>query len=172
MDSLKNMFHSGFGGLVVSIDSKGFFRPEHLAAGKSAAEAARVTEFLRFRQVRFAPAKFLGQEFVLGNVYGAANVLFQALVFDNRSTDAANVPDLTIGTHDALCGIEGRSFRQDSLNQLCHGLAILWVDAIQTFLNTRRFARRIESVHSKYFGRPIAEAVGLEDPAAHVRKRL
>jgi protein-S-isoprenylcysteine O-methyltransferase Ste14 len=38
----------------------------------------------------------LGQELVLCNVYGAANVLFQALVFDNRSTDAANGAAVTI----------------------------------------------------------------------------
>ncbi|MFZ1973284.1 MAG: hypothetical protein WAU89_10590 [Candidatus Acidiferrales bacterium] len=83
------------------------------------------------------------------NVYGAANVFFQVLVFGYGSTDAANVPDLTIGTHDPFCGIEGRSFRQDSLHQLCHGLAILGVDTIQVFLNARRLAGRIESVHPK-----------------------
>src|SRR5260370_28789332 len=50
---LKNMFHSGLGGLVVSIDSKGFFRPEHLACGKSATEAAGLTQSLCFSQVGF-----------------------------------------------------------------------------------------------------------------------
>src|SRR3984893_8666755 len=108
-----------------------------------------MTEPLSFGQVRFAPAEFLGQELVPRNVYGAADVLFRVLVFDNRSTDAANVPDLTVGTNDTLCSIEGRSFRQDSLDQVCHGLAIVWVDTIQVFLKTRRFAGRIESVHSK-----------------------
>src|SRR5712671_1615637 len=41
----KNAFHRGFGRSVVSIDSKGFFRPEHLACGKSATEAAGDTTF-------------------------------------------------------------------------------------------------------------------------------
>src|SRR6266481_621378 len=106
-----------------------------------------MTEPLSFRQVRFAASEVLGQELVLRNVYCAADVLFQVLVFDKRNTDAAKVPDLTVGTNDALCSIEGRSFRQDSLDHVCHGLAILWVDTIQIFLNTRRFAGRIKSVH-------------------------
>src|SRR5258707_15396840 len=108
-----------------------------------------MTEALSFGQVCFTSPEVLGQELVFRNVYGAANVLFQALVFDNRSTDAANVPDLTIGTHDALCGIEGRSVCQDSLDQVRHGLAILWVENIQVFLNSRRFASRIEPVYPK-----------------------
>src|ERR1700751_5650443 len=108
-----------------------------------------MTEPLSFRQVRFPPAKFLSQELVPRYVYGAADVLFQDLVFDNRSTDAANVPDITIWAHDALCGIKGRTVRQDSLDEVCHGLAILRMDIIQIFPNTRRFAGRIESVHPK-----------------------
>src|SRR5260370_25614189 len=110
VNPLENAFHRGYGGAVVSIDSEGFFRPEHLACGEPAAEAARVTEPLSSRQVRFAPEEFLGQELVFRNVYGAADVLFQALVFDNRSPDAANVPDLTIRTNDAICSIADRSF--------------------------------------------------------------
>ena len=108
-----------------------------------------MTEPLSFRQVRFAALQLLGQKLVLGNVQGAADVLFQLLVFDNRSTDAANVPNLTVGTHDALGGIERRSVRQDSLDQVCHELAILWVDAIQVFLNSRRCASWLEAVNPK-----------------------
>jgi len=69
-----------------------------------------MTEPLCFGQVCLTSPKFLGQELVLRNVYGAANVLFHALVFDNRSTDAANVPDLTVGTHDALVASKGEAF--------------------------------------------------------------
>ena len=103
-------------------DSESLLGPEVFVRGNIPAEAACVTESLRFRKIRFAPAEFLGEEFVRRNVYGAANVLFQALVFESRSTDAANVSDLTIGTHDALCGIEGRSFRSGFLDQVCHEL--------------------------------------------------
>ena len=46
------------------------------------------------------------------------------------------------------------------------------MDTIQVFLNTWRFAGRIESVHPKEFGRPIVEAVGIEGPASHVGKTL
>src|SRR5882724_1025612 len=147
MDALHHQIDCWLNPVAVLEDAIGFIGPDYLSSIRSPPEAARVTEPLSFRQVRFAPAEFLGQELVFRNVYGAANVLFQALVFDNRGTDATNVPDLTIGTHDALCCIEGRSFRQDSLDQVGHGLAILWVDTIQVFLNTGRFAGRIESVH-------------------------
>src|SRR5271170_3157922 len=130
-------------------NSESLVGPEVFVRGNIPSEAPCVTKILGFGKVRFASAEFLGQELVLRNVYGAANVLFQALIFDNRSTDAADVPDLTVGTNDALCGIEGRSFRQDSLDQVCHGLAIVWMDTIQVFVNARRLTGRIESVHPK-----------------------
>ena len=72
-----------------------------------------MAESLGFCQIGLAPPEFLGQELVLRNVYGAANVLFQAFVFD--SPDAANVTDLTIGSHDSLGGIEGRAPRESPL---------------------------------------------------------
>src|SRR6266446_4503519 len=59
VDRLENSFHRGLGESVVSIDSEGFFRPEHLASGKPAAEAAGPTQSLRFGQVGFAAAQFL-----------------------------------------------------------------------------------------------------------------
>src|SRR5229473_5691706 len=58
VNPLKNAFHRGSGGALVSIDSEGFFRPEHLACGELAAEAARVTEPLSSRQIRIPPAEF------------------------------------------------------------------------------------------------------------------
>src|SRR5713226_4590542 len=119
----------------------------NLSVIRSPPETACVAESLGFCQIGLAPSEFLGHELVLRNVYGAANVLFQALVFDGRSADAANVPDLTIGSHNSLGGIEGRSFRRESIDEVRHGLAILWVDTIQVFLNSRRFAFRIETVH-------------------------
>src|ERR1700741_1814357 len=147
MNPLKELFESGQTILWIETqNSVAFLRPVPDILVWTPCPAAGLAQPLRFRQIRLAPAEFLGQELVPGNVYGAANVLFQAFVFDNRSTDAANVPDVTTGTNDAICGIEGRSFRQDSLDQVCHGLAILCVDTIQVFLNTRWFAGRIESV--------------------------
>src|SRR5689334_12794099 len=108
-----------------------------------------MTEPLSFCQIGLAPSEFLSEKLVLRNVYGAADVLFQALVFDGRSADPPNVPNLTIGPHNAFGGIKGRSFRRESLDEVRHGLAILWMDIIQVFLNTRRFADRIETVHPK-----------------------
>src|ERR1700722_11943432 len=150
MNSLQELLPSGTRFLrAIAVNPKNLFRPEQSIGPHIPGPTARVTEPLRFGQICFAAPEVLGQKLVLRNVYGAANVLFQALVFDNRNTNAANVPDLTVGTNDALCGIEGRSLRQDALNQVCHGLAIMGVDTVQVFLNTRRFAGRIESVHSK-----------------------
>jgi HAE1 family hydrophobic/amphiphilic exporter-1 len=56
---------------------------------------------------RYFERSTLGRELMLRNVDSAANVLFQALVFDDRNPDAANVPDLAIGSHDSLGRIEG-----------------------------------------------------------------
>src|SRR6202162_5058149 len=137
VDLREDNSHRRFRPWITLEDSEGLVGPKDLPARNAPAETARVTEPLSFRQVRFAPAEFLGQKLVFRYVYGAANVFFQALVFDNGSTDAANVPDLTVGTNNALYSIEGRSFRQDPLDQVCHGLAILLVNTIQVFLNTK-----------------------------------
>ena len=99
--------------------------------------------------MRLAPTEFLRRKFLLSNIQGAADVPFQFLVFDNGSTDAANVSNFTIGTHDALGGIERRSVRQASLDQVRHEFVILWVDAIQVFLNSRRCASWLEAVNPK-----------------------
>src|SRR5215510_1610458 len=97
----------------------------------------------------FAPPELLCQKLVLGNIYGGSDELLQRLVFDDRSTDAADVPNLTIGSHDALGGIKARRLRQNPLDQICHGLAILWMYTIQIFVNSRRFAGRLQAVHPK-----------------------
>src|ERR1700746_2664950 len=134
---------------VKAINAIDFFRPEQSAGTQVPCPTARVAESLGFGQVRFAASELPGQELVLRDVNGAANELFQTLVFNDRNTDAANEADLTIGTHDALGSIEGRPFGEDSIDQICHELAVLWVYAIQVLLNTRRLAGRFESVHPK-----------------------
>src|SRR5216684_3537348 len=68
VNPLENTFHRGLGGSVVSIDSEGFFRPEHLACGERAAEAAGPTQSLRFGQVGFAAAQFLFCFFAVINI--------------------------------------------------------------------------------------------------------
>src|SRR5260370_33368258 len=59
VNPVENTFHRGLGGSVVSIDSEGLFRPEHLAGAEPAAQAAGQTQSLCFGQVGFAAAKFL-----------------------------------------------------------------------------------------------------------------
>src|ERR1700722_4406871 len=150
VNSLQELLPSGSCFLrAIAVNPRNLFRPEQRVGPYIPSPTAGVTEPLCFGKVRFTSPEVLGQELVVRNVYGAANVPFRALVFDNRSTDAANVADLTVGANDALSSIEGRSFRQDTLNQVCHGLAIVWVDTIKVFLDIRRFAGRIESVHAK-----------------------
>src|SRR6266478_2509130 len=68
VNPLENTFHRGLGGSVVSIDSEGFLRPEHLASGEPAAEAAGLAQSLRFGQVGFAAAQFLFCFFAVVNV--------------------------------------------------------------------------------------------------------
>src|SRR4030095_5549052 len=111
--------------------------------------ATGAAQSVSLKQRVFTPPELLGQKLVLGNIDGASDVPLQRLVFNDRSTDAADVPNLTIGSHDALGGIKGRRFRQKSLDQLGHELPILWVHTIQVFLNSRRMVGRLEAVHPK-----------------------
>src|SRR5260370_38970236 len=59
MNTFKDRFHCRFGGSVVSKDSKGLFRPEHLARREFAAETAGPTQSLCFGQVGFTAAQLL-----------------------------------------------------------------------------------------------------------------
>src|ERR1700721_3699194 len=118
MNPLQELLPAGTPSLLgKAINAINFFRPEQGAVTQVPCPTARVAEPLGFRQVRFAAAELFSQDLVLRDVYGTANELFQALVFDDRNTDAANVPDFTIGTHDALGSIEGRSFAKNPLNK-------------------------------------------------------
>src|SRR5277367_2032613 len=69
---------------VIAINAKDLLRPEQSAGRQVPGPTPRVAEPLRFGQVCFTSPEVLGQELVLRNVYGAANVPFQALFFDNR----------------------------------------------------------------------------------------
>src|SRR6267143_4426366 len=68
VNPLENTLDRWLGGSVVSIDSEGFFRPEHLACREPAAEAAGPTQSLGFGQVRFASVQFLFGFFAVVNV--------------------------------------------------------------------------------------------------------
>ncbi len=128
MNSREDKFHRRIHIRIALKDSEGLVRPEYLPAGNLPSQAAGVAESLGFGQVGFAPSELLGQELVLSDVYGAADALFEALAVARRNTDATNIADLAIGSHDALGGVEGRSFRHESVHQICYGLLVLWVD--------------------------------------------
>ena len=127
----------------------GFVRPDNLSVIGFPPETACMAESLGFCQIGLAPPEFLGRELVLRHVYSAANVLFQAVFFGGRNADASNVPDLAIGPQKSLGGIGSRSFRREFLDEVRHRLAVLWMEPIQVFLNSRRFAGRVEAVHPK-----------------------
>src|ERR1700678_3171828 len=125
MYALYHQIQSRLLGAIVLEDTVGFVGPENLPIGNLPAEAARLAQPLRLRQVHFAPAELLRQQFVFGNVNGATHVALELLVSKRGSTNAANVSDLTIGTHDALGDIQGRSLGQDSIDVFGHGRTIL-----------------------------------------------
>src|SRR3984885_11030728 len=127
----------------------GFVGTGNLSVIRSPPETACVAKSLGLCQIGLAPPELLSHKLVFGNVQGAANELLQALVFGHRSPDAANVSDLAIRADHAFCDIEGRGFHREPLDEVRHELPILWVDTIQVFLNSRRFAVRIEAVHPK-----------------------
>src|SRR5438876_185234 len=59
MNALKDRFHGRLGGSVVSKDSKGLFRPEHLPRRDFATKAAGAAKVLCFGEVRFTSPQVL-----------------------------------------------------------------------------------------------------------------
>src|SRR5882724_2933688 len=108
MDALHHQIDCWLNPVAVLEDAIGFIGPDYLSAFGFPPEAARATEPLSFRQVRFAPAELLGQELVFRNVYGAANDSFQRPVLDNRNTNATYVPNFAAGAHNPLGDITSR----------------------------------------------------------------
>src|SRR5258708_1921655 len=73
-------------GRCVTKDPKLLIRPNQFSGGQIPAETAGMTELLRLLEIGLPPSQFLSQDLVLGDVQGTADVLFQLLVLDNRST--------------------------------------------------------------------------------------
>src|SRR5258706_16080396 len=93
MNTLKDRSHCRCGSSVVPKDSKGLFRPEHLARREFAAKTAGVTESLSFRQISLAPTQFLLRPFTLGDIHRSTDD-FNELAgrAENRMTCGVNVP--------------------------------------------------------------------------------
>src|SRR6266581_596680 len=79
MNPLENTFHGGFGGSVVSINSEGFFRPEHLSCGEPATEAASQAQSLRFRRVRFTSSEGLLRPLLFAQIEDEHDALVRTL---------------------------------------------------------------------------------------------
>ena len=172
-----NAFHDhvkrDLGRRIVFEDTVGFIRPDILSAAWSPTEAACVTQPLGFRQIGFATPEFLRQEFVLRNVYGAAYDSLQSPIFYNRGTDATNMPEFAVRSHNTLGDIASQTFRNHSLDQRCHEFTIVRMDACQVFLKGRGVFFRIKTVYMKKLTRPIVEpSCRLKNPTAHMAKAL
>src|SRR6266699_5643729 len=79
VNPLENTFHRGLGGSVVSINSEGLFRPEHLSRGEPATEAASQAQSLRFRQVRFTSSEGLLRSLLFAQVEDEHDALVRTL---------------------------------------------------------------------------------------------
>src|SRR4029453_2463364 len=91
---------------VVPEDPIRLARPNDLSAVRPPPEASGAAEPLRFREVRFTASEFLGQERVFRHIDGGANDRVRPPAFDNRSTDAPDVPNVTIRSHNPFREIE------------------------------------------------------------------
>ncbi len=106
---------------------------------------------------------------MLRYVDGAAYDSFQSPVFYNRGTDATDMPEFAVGSHDTLSDIASQTFRMHSLDQRCHEVAIVRMDTGQVFLKGRSLLFRIKAVYMKKFTRPIVESpCGIKNPAAYL----
>src|SRR5580658_1919255 len=129
MDPLKEFFESRQ--TIVWIETQNtvaFLRPVPDIVIWTPCPTARPAESLRLRKVGFAPSELLGQELVVSDVNGAAHVLLEFLAVGRRNADATNVADLAIGSHNALGGVERGALRHEAVDQIRHGLAVLWMD--------------------------------------------
>src|SRR6266853_4207855 len=79
VNPLENTFYRGLGGSVVSINSEGFFRPEHLSCGEPTAEASGLAQPLRFRQVRVTSSEGLLRPLLFAQVEDEHDALIRTL---------------------------------------------------------------------------------------------
>ncbi len=132
-----------------------------------------MTEFLSFRQVRFAALEFLSQAFLLCYVYGSADDAFQDPIVDDGNTDAPYITNLAVGSHNTLFDVTTERLRQHPLYRCSHGLAVFRVDKPKILVKRRRFVEWIEAVDLKEFPRPIVKKPQrVERPAPCVSKSL
>src|SRR3984893_15093301 len=172
-----NAFHDhikrDLGRRIVFEDAVGFIRPDMLFAAWSPTKAACVTQPLGFRQIGFATPEFLSKDLVLGNVYSAAYDSFQSPVHYNRGTDATNMPEFAVRSHNTLGDIASQTFRNHSLDQRCHEFTIVRMHACQVFIEGRGVFFRIKTVYMKKLTRPVVEpSCRIKNPAAHMAKAL
>jgi hypothetical protein len=64
----------------------------------------------------FAVSELLSQKLVLRHIHGGADDSFQRPIFDNRSTNAPDIPNFAVGSDNTLRDITSRSFRERSLD--------------------------------------------------------
>src|SRR6267154_3429497 len=92
MNSIEEHLDCGLDLWIAPIDAVSFLRPGKFSLGKITAKAARVTEPLPFRQIRFPPPQLLSQFFLLGDVHRSADKPSNDSVFPERHSNAADYP--------------------------------------------------------------------------------
>src|SRR3984957_12795388 len=172
-----NPFHDhvkrDLGRRIIFEDAVGFIRPDILSAAWFPTKAACVTQPLGFRQIGFATPEFLSKDLVLGHINGAAYDSFQSPVFYNRGSDATDMSEFAVRSHNTLGDIASQTFRKHSLDQRCHEFTIVRMDTCQVFLKGRGMFFRIKTVYVKELTRPVVEpASRIKNPTADMAEAL
>src|SRR5258706_11872574 len=105
MNPLQNKLHGGFHCPVVLEDAKVFLRPEELAGGNLPAEAADMTQPLRFGQICLARPEFPGQALLLSHIHCGADETVEDSPVENRKTHPAYVSKFAVLPQDATRNI-------------------------------------------------------------------
>src|SRR6266542_1740132 len=95
-------FEGRFSPRLVFKNPERFLRPEDFPSGHKPAEAARVTQALGFRQIPPAPAEFLRQRFVFGDIHARARETCEYSVFKEGHADASYPPHPSSRVQDPI----------------------------------------------------------------------
>jgi hypothetical protein len=107
---------------------------------------------------------------VLRNIYANANS-FQRAIVNDGSTDATNVPNFIVWSHDALGDIISRSLDKHSLRQRCHTRDLV-EDECQVFLRARALGPDQGSVCEKVHATSSRNLSRGKNPTAYMAEAL
>src|SRR4029077_12079452 len=110
---------------------------------------------------------------VLRNIHRSADDSLQGAILNNGNTNATDISNFAVGSHNPLGDITSRSFRHHFLDKRSYELAILRMDKGEVFLKAGGFLGRIKTVYAEKFTRPVAEETRrIKCPTSHVGEAL